>query len=77
MKIRVKYFAHYREKTGKKEEYLEGDFKAVHELLEHLEKKYGVDTESSMVAVNRKVVSREESLSPADEVAVFPPVSGG
>lgn len=77
MKIRVKYFANYREKIGKKEEYIEGDFKAVSELLDYLEKEYGVNTESSMVAVNRKVVQKEKPLSPEDEVAVFPPISGG
>lgn len=77
MKIRVKYFANYREKTGKKEEYLEGDFKVVQELLDYLEKEYDVNTESSMVAVNRKVVPKEKTLSHEDEVAVFPPVSGG
>ncbi len=77
MKIRVKYFANYREKIGKKEEYIEGDFKAVSELLDYLEKEYDVNTESSMVAVNRKVVQKEKPLSPEDEVAVFPPISGG
>ena len=77
MRIRVKYFANYREKIGKKEEYIEGDFKAVGELLDYLEKEYDVNTESSMVAVNRKVVQKEKPLSPEDEVAVFPPVSGG
>lgn len=43
----------------------------------HLEKMYRIDTEFLMVAVNRNVVTREKLLSEGDEVAVFPPVSGG
>lgn len=77
MKILVKYFATYREKTGKKEEYLQGDFKTVHALVQYLEEQYGIDTDMVMVAVNRAVVPREKELSESDEVAVFPPVSGG
>ena len=79
MKILVKYFASYREKTGKKEEYLEGNFKTIHDLVQYLEEKYGIDTNFLMVAVNRTVIpkEKEKELSESDEVAVFPPVSGG
>ena len=77
MKVHVKYFASYREKTGKKEEHLEGDFRTLLELIQYLEKVYGIDTNALMVAVNRNVVPREKELSESDEVAVFPPVSGG
>jgi len=79
MKILVKYFASYREKTGKKEEYLEGNFKTIHDLVQYLEEKYGIDTHFLMVAVNRTVIpkEKEKELSESDEVAVFPPVSGG
>lgn len=79
MKILVKYFASYREKTGKKEEYLEGNFKTIHDLVHYLEEKYGIDTNFLMVAVNRTVIpkEKEKELSESDEVAVFPPVSGG
>lgn len=79
MKVYVKYFASYREKTGKKEEYLEGDFKTVHDLTQHLKEKYKIDTDFLMVAVNRAVIpkGKEQKLSESDEVAIFPPVSGG
>ncbi|MBU7030615.1 MAG: MoaD/ThiS family protein [Theionarchaea archaeon] len=79
MKILVKYFASYREKTGKKEEYLEGNFKTIHDLVQYLEEKYRIDTDFLMVAVNRTVIpkEKEKELSESDEVAVFPPVSGG
>ncbi|MBU7016971.1 MAG: molybdopterin converting factor subunit 1 [Theionarchaea archaeon] len=77
MRIHVKYFAPFREKTGKKEEFLEGDFRNVQELMQYLQEKYGIKTDFLMVAVNRAVVSKEKELSEKDEVAVFPPVSGG
>lgn len=77
MTILVKYFATYREKTGKKEEYLKGNFKTVHELVQYLKEQYDIDTDMVMVAVNRAIVPREKELSDSDEVAVFPPVSGG
>jgi molybdopterin converting factor subunit 1 len=77
MEIHIKYFASYREKTGKKEETLEGDFKTVRELVQYLKELYGIDPEFLMVAVNRSVVREERELSESDEVAVFPPVSGG
>ncbi len=77
MKVLVKYFATCREKIGKKEEYLNGDFSTVQELLQFLEEQYELDTAFVMVAVNRNVVPKEKKLSESDEVAVFPPVSGG
>jgi molybdopterin synthase sulfur carrier subunit len=77
MTILVKYFATYREKTGKKEEYLQGNFKTVHELIHYLKEHYDIDTDMVMVAVNRAIVPREKELSDSDEIAVFPPVSGG
>jgi molybdopterin converting factor subunit 1 len=73
----VKYFASYREKTGKKEEHLEGEFHTLDSLLHHLKTLYSIDTETLMVAVNRRIVPRDVTLSESDEVALFPPVSGG
>lgn len=77
LKVLVKYFASCRERIGKKEEYLNGDFSTVQELLQFLEEQYGLDTTFVMAAVNRNVVPREKKLSELDEVAVFPPVTGG
>lgn len=77
MRIHVKYFAPFREKTGKKEEFIEGNFRTVQELMQYLHRIYGIETDFLMVAVNRAVVSQERELTEEDEVAVFPPVSGG
>jgi molybdopterin converting factor subunit 1 len=77
MNILVKYFATYRSQAKKKEEYLNGNFRTVGELVQYLRDLYGFDTNMLMVAVNRRVVPREKELSESDEVAVFPPVAGG
>lgn len=73
----MKYFASYREKTGKKDEYIEGEFATLDTLLQYLRQLYNLDTETLMVAVNRRIVTSELKLSESDEVALFPPVSGG
>jgi molybdopterin synthase sulfur carrier subunit len=73
----VKYFASYREKTGKKDEYIEGEFTTLDTLLQYLRELYNLDNETLMVAVNRRIVTSELKLSESDEVALFPPVSGG
>jgi len=77
LKIHIKYFASYREKTGKKEEYMEGQFDTLHAVLQHLKTLYNIDTETLMVAVNRRIVPEDSPLSDGDEIALFPPVSGG
>ncbi|MGD2250836.1 MAG: molybdopterin converting factor subunit 1 [Candidatus Methanofastidiosia archaeon] len=77
MKVNIKYFALFREKTGRKEESIEGDFTSVKELIAYLQKKYGINTRALMIAVNRNIVPKETVLSEGDEVALFPPVSGG
>ncbi len=81
MKISVLYFAYFRDKTGLKREEIElpegttvGALKAhlgmIHEtILEYLS--------TAIFAVNREFAFPEDVLHEGDEVAVFPPVSGG
>lgn len=81
MEITVLYFATLRERTGSREEQLslrEGstiaDLKSLlltrHQQLEQA-------LESAIVAVNREFAFPEDKLHDGDEVAFFPPVSGG
>jgi molybdopterin synthase sulfur carrier subunit len=76
MHIHVKYFGVLRQKTGKKEEYMEKEVETVDDLIQLLKDFYGLEP-GFLVAVNRKMVSSTERLSEGDEVAVFPPVVGG
>lgn len=76
MHIHVKYFGVLRQKTGKKDEYVEKEVETVGDVVQLLRNNYGLEP-GFLVAINRKVVSSTERLSEGDEVAVFPPVVGG
>ena len=81
MKVRVKFFASYREIAGRPEEMLnlrEGT--TVSALLDSLREKYpklGSLSDNIIVSVNKKYAREEVALKEGDEVALLPPVSGG
>jgi molybdopterin synthase catalytic subunit len=81
MKATVKYFATLRDRAGTKEEAIElAEGATVRELKAAIETAHPDITPSlptSIVAVNREYASDEQILSDGDEVALFPPVSGG
>ncbi|MCL4341617.1 MAG: MoaD/ThiS family protein [Candidatus Thermoplasmatota archaeon] len=81
MKIVVKYFALFRDITGTDmESIVIDDGSPVSNLLETIRKKYP-DMERTnrdvLVSVNRIFATHELKLKDGDEVAIFPPVSGG
>lgn len=79
------YFAWVRQKTGKSEESfdLPGDIATVRALAEHLRLRGGgyaeafADLARLRAAVNREHVPFEAPVEAGDEVAFFPPVTGG
>jgi molybdopterin converting factor subunit 1 len=82
MKIKVKLFASYREKVGRRE--LELDLTTRPSSLDVWQKLVAefpplrdVHGVLPLIAVNQKYVAPEAALSEGDEVAFFPPVSGG
>ena len=81
MKVSIKYFATLRERAGCKEETLEvGDGTTVLELKAAIETAHPAIKPSlptSIVAVNREYAPDDLVLNAEDEVALFPPVSGG
>jgi molybdopterin synthase catalytic subunit len=81
MKIRVLYFATFRDYAGVKEEQFEiPEGTQVGELKRHLAQRHAAleaGMNSAIFAVNREFAFPDETLSEGDEVAVFPPVSGG
>ncbi len=81
MKIHVKYFASIREWTGVKEEEIEIPENATaNQLREAVQKKHSaLDMQEGLIlaAVNGSFVEPSRVLKPGDEVALFPPVSGG
>ena len=81
MRLRVRYFASIREFTGLKEEQLEVPEGSTAEALKRLVQGLHAALESQegniLVAVNGSFVEPKQALKSGDEVALFPPVSGG
>ena len=81
--MKIKYFAWIRELTKKNEEYL--DFNKIQNLKElktflltkypDLQKHF--NQEIIRFAVNQEYVIENIDLNEDDEIAIFPPVSGG
>lgn len=85
MKLRVLYFARLREVFGIGQEALElpGEVANLAGLLGFLRQRGGVWAEelaegrAFRLAVNQDIANPEAALAADDEVAIFPPVTGG
>ena len=81
----IKYFSWIKEHIGKSEEQIElpDHIKNVNELINYLnalDKKYSFFLEKKKlikIAVNKTYSSFDTNISNNDEVAFFPPVTGG
>jgi MoaD family protein len=77
--MRVRLFSALRELAGSSE--LQVDATDVGSLLDQLSEKFGPEFERIMrvgtVVVDGQTVGRDRPLSPEDEAALLPPVSGG
>jgi molybdopterin converting factor subunit 1 len=84
MNITICYFARFREKLACKEErYHLTEQVTVEQLLQQLATRGGVWFElfdcpqGVLVAINQEMTPLSASISAGDEVAFFPPVTGG
>ena len=80
MSYSVLYFASYREALGIDREQVEGEFASVDALREFLILRGDRDVlkaQNLMCARNDDLCSLGEALLDGDEVAFFPPVTGG
>ena len=81
--MKIKYFAWIRELTENDEEYLDSnEIQNLKKLKNFLSTKYPslqkhFDQEILRFAVNQEYIVENIDLDAADEIAVFPPVSGG
>lgn len=77
MAITVKYFASLRERVGRAEDRVEASEAAtVGDLWQRLAALPDLPG-NVLVAVNQEYVDREHPVRDGDEVAFFPPVTGG
>ncbi len=85
MKVRLLYFARLREVFATAQETPEtpANVQTLADLLDWLRQRGGVWAEelavgrAYRVAVNQDLVERDAALHENDEVAIFPPVTGG
>lgn len=85
MKIRLKLFASLRELTGVEDETLEipGQINTLGELRNHLRGRgeawsQALDAKRAIRgAINQRMAQESDALHDGDEVAFFPPVTGG
>lgn len=83
MQLNLLYFARLRDVFGMAQETLSFDGQTVAELLVQLAQRGG-DWHAELaagrpfrVAVNQQLVQPDAELADGDEVAIFPPVTGG
>ncbi|KGY11864.1 molybdopterin synthase [Vibrio tubiashii] len=80
--IKVLFFAQTRELVGTDELQLEGEFSTVEDVRSHLVQQKGkwdlaLEPGKLLAAVNQSIVPLEHAIKAGDEVAFFPPVTGG
>jgi sulfur-carrier protein len=74
--ITVRFFASIRENLGKSEEHI--DSQGINTVADVWERAAGQPLPArTLVAVNQQYASAEHPVQPGDEVAFFPPVTGG
>lgn len=77
--ITINYFGNIAEATQSDSETLDHTSMSLEELLDLLDSKYAIGRFPFQVAVNRKIVSKQQvvTISDSDEVALLPPFAGG
>ena len=80
--LNVLFFAQTRELIGVDSIQLEGNFATAEAVREHLAQKgdrwaLGLEKGKLLVAINQTLMPLESAVKNGDEIAFFPPVTGG
>ncbi|MEA3405498.1 MAG: molybdopterin converting factor subunit 1 [Pseudomonadota bacterium] len=81
--VNILYFASFREVLGQANEQLPAQYNTVDALISELAQRGEnwkmalLDNQNLQIAVNHDVASRSTEIKAGDEVAFFPPVTGG
>ena len=76
MKVNIKYFASMRDRMGKADETVElGNGATVNDVWTQVADE--PLPENTLIAVNMEYTNAQQALNDGDEVAFFPPVTGG
>lgn len=81
--LNILYFASFREILGQAQEQLPAEFQTVECLLKSLAQRGDawqqalLHNQNLQIAVNHDVANRTTTIKAGDEIAFFPPVTGG
>jgi molybdopterin converting factor subunit 1 len=78
MQVSIKYFASLRELIGEASVTIDiEENTTVHDLWMEIIRRKNIEFDNVMMTVNMEYVKSERQLIAGDEVAFFPPVTGG
>ncbi len=78
MMFKVRYYAYFKEKVGADTGCIElGEPYSVNNLRKKISDLHQIDKEKILIAVNGSFADLNRVLKSDDEIAIFPPVSGG